>query len=97
MARGKTTTKPCFSNGTEFMAWQDRNCCRCVKAVWFNEKKNDFPAYRCAVQGQIEGQAAGLYEVSERTYNATQQKDCPYIKTERTKPRKKSDGSPSLF
>ena len=80
MARGKTTTKPCFSNGTEFMAWQDRNCCRCVKAVWFNEKKNAFPAYRCAVQGQIEGQAVGLDEVRERTYNATQQNDCPYIK-----------------
>jgi hypothetical protein len=28
-----------FSNGTEFMEWQSRNCEKCVKAVFYNEKK----------------------------------------------------------
>lgn len=92
----KTTTKECFTNGTDFMVWQTINCEKCVKAVWYNEKTKTFPKYRCSVQGQLEGQIAGIYEISERTYNATQQKDCPYKKTERTKKRKK-DNEPKLF
>ena len=43
-----------FSNGTEFMVWQTDNCEKCVKAVWFNEKTNTFPAYRCTIQRDIE-------------------------------------------
>lgn len=92
----KTTTKHCFSCGTDFMVWQTNNCEKCVKAVWYNEKTDSYPQYRCAIQGQLEGQLIGLYEISERTYNATQQKDCPYKKTERTK-RPKKDNNPKLF
>lgn len=92
----KTTTKLCFSNGTEFMSWQTNNCEKCVKAVWYNEKTETFPEYRCAIQGQIEGQSVGLYEISERTYNATRTSKCPYIKTEKTKAKKK-ENSLSLF
>lgn len=66
----KKTTEPCFSNGTEFMVWQDENCCQCKKAVWYNEKLDRYPQYRCAVQKQIEGQAAGIDEISQRTYDA---------------------------
>ena len=79
----KTTTKPCFSNGTEYAMWQDINCCKCVKATFFNEKKNDFPQYRCRIQGQIDGQTVGISEISLRTYDAAQNTECPYKKTER--------------
>lgn len=79
----KTTEKPCFSNGTEYMTWQEKNCYRCVKATWYNEKTKDFPPYRCQIQGQIDGQTVGLDEINQRTYEAAQQAECPYKKTER--------------
>ena len=47
------TKYPLFSNGTEFMLWQARNCERCVKAVFFDERKNFCPKYRCAVQAML--------------------------------------------
>lgn len=92
----KTTTQNCFSCGTDFMVWQTNNCEKCIKAVWYNEKTKTFSKYRCSVQGQLESQIAGLYEISERTYNATQQINRPYKKTERNKKRKK-DNEPKLF
>ncbi len=92
----KTTTQLCFSNGTDFMRWQDRNCCRCVKAVFYNEKKDFYPHYRCTVQGQIEGQAAGIYEISMRTYEAAKKVDCPYIQTERKKYKKNIENQGEL-
>lgn len=83
----KKTTEPCFSNGTEFIVWQDENCCQCKKAVWYNEKLDRYPQYRCAVQKQIEGQAVGIDEISQRTYDATHQRRCPFFKSkvEKTK------------
>lgn len=81
----KTTDKQCFSNGTEFMLWQDNNCCHCVKAVWYNVKRGTYPQYRCAVQRDIEMQAGGANEVTLRSYNATQNAKCPYLSTEREK------------
>lgn len=77
----KKTKEPCFSNGTEFMVWQDENCCQCKKAVWYNQKLDKYPQYRCAVQKQIEGQAVGIDEISQRTYDATHKRRCPFFKS----------------
>lgn len=69
------------------MVWQDENCCQCKKAVWYNEKLDRYPQYRCAVQKQIEGQAVGIDEISQRTYDAAHQRRCPFFKSkvEKTK------------
>lgn len=77
----KKTKEPCFSNGTEFMVWQDENCLQCKKAVWYNGKLDRYPQYRCAVQKQIEGQAVGIDEISQRTYEAAHQRRCPFFKS----------------
>lgn len=77
----KKTKEPCFSNGTEFMVWQDENCLQCKKAVWYNEKLDRYPKYRCAVQKQIEGQAVGIDEISQRAYDAARQRRCPFFKS----------------
>ena len=77
----KKTKEPCFSNGTEFMVWQDENCLQCKKAVWYNEKLDRYPQYRCAVQKQIEGQAVGIDEISQRAYEAAHQRRCPFFKS----------------
>ena len=88
---------PLFSNGTEFMWWQSRNCERCVKAVWYNVKTDTYPQHRCAIQRDIEFAAVddGCCG-SKRASEAVHQAQCPYIQTERKKARK-IDNDPKLF
>lgn len=77
-----------FSNGTEFMAWQERNCEKCVKAVFYDEKKDRYPNYRCAIQKHIEESAVTDGMGNKRDYDATRF-DCPYKQTERKRKIKK--------
>lgn len=78
-----------FSNGTEFMWWQERNCERCAKAVFYDEKNNRMPKYRCAVQNHIEFAAVTDGMGNRRDALATHSKDCPFKQTERRhRPRK---------
>lgn len=86
-----------FSNGTEFDIWQSRNCEQCVKGVFYNEKKDTYPKYRCAVQKHIEEAFIGDGRGDKRTYDACRSSECPYKKTERkVYPRKKKDLSLAL-
>ena len=78
-----------FSNGTEFMLWQARNCEKCVKAVWFNEEKRFLPKYRCMVQKHIEEAAVTDGMGSKRDYDATHSYWCPYKSNERKRYPKK--------
>ena len=99
----KTTTEPLFSNGTDFMWWQDRNCCQCRKAVWYNEKMNKYPEYRCALQRDIEQQLGGIDEINIRTFNMIHWcNKCPMFVDKRTPVVRKGkqsqdDGQPNLF
>ena len=89
---------PLFSNGTEFMLWQGRNCDRCIKAVFYNEKKNTCPNYKCRIQEHIEIACIEDGMGNARDYKATHSYICPHIKTERKKPRKKTnDNELTLF
>lgn len=72
----KVTTSPCFATDKDLMIWQENNCLQCSKAVWYNAKLGRCPKYRCAVQKQIETQAAGELEINERTYIITRDKRC---------------------
>lgn len=74
---------PLFSNGTEFMAWQFRNCEQCVKAVFYNEKKDYFHKYRCKIQEHIDEAAIGDGTGNKRDFEATHSYDCPHKRTER--------------
>lgn len=86
-----------FSNGTEFMIWQARNCEKCVKAVFYNQKTDTHPKYRCAVQKHIEEACIGDGRGNKRTHDACRSSECPYKRTERkTYPRKKKDLSLTL-
>lgn len=80
-----------FSNGTEFMVWQTENCEKCVKAVWYNEKTNTFPAYRCTIQRDIELACVTDGCGIKRVYDAVQKPICPYRQTERKPKKKKED------
>lgn len=90
----KKTKYPPFANGTEYMMWEERNCDQCVKASRYNEKTQDYTKIKCAVQRDIFNAEIGT-PVSQRTYDACQQLDCPYKKTEwpkRKKTTKKIEG-----
>lgn len=85
------TKEPPFSNGTEFMVWEELNCDQCVKASRYNEEKQDYTKIRCAVQRDIFNSMGGE-AISQRSYDACQQKDCPYKKTEW--PKRKAKPNP---
>lgn len=80
-----------FSNGTEFMAWQARNCEQCVKAVFYNEKKDYFPKYRCKIQEHIDEAAIGDGTGNKRDYDATHSYDCPHKRIKRWERTKDKD------
>lgn len=82
-----------FSNGTEFMIWHNRNCCQCVKAVFYNEERNYQPKYRCKIQEHIEFASINDGTGNKRDYEATHSIDCPHKLTER-KRKKKSTKEP---
>jgi len=85
----KTTTEPLFSNGTEMMIWQDRNCVRCINASHLNEKTGDYTAFRCSIDRDIQAQSAGLDEVNVKSYEAVRQAECQYMQTERKTPKRR--------
>ena len=85
-----------FSNGAEFMQWQSRNCEQCIKAVWYNEKRDYYPEYRCSIQRDIEVKAMLGEQISNRSLNATQG-DCPYKMISRIKNKKVDKQQAKLF
>ena len=87
----KTTTEPLFSNGTEMMWFQDRNCSRCVKASVYNPKTDEYTAFKCTIDRDIQMQAAGLYEVNQQSYDICHAGICPKIQTEYKKVFKKRE------
>lgn len=75
----KTTSQQCFKSASHLCTWQGNNCERCKKAVFFNQRLNRMPNYRCAVQKQIEGQQLGEKEVNQRTFDAVQSTTCQFF------------------
>lgn len=80
------TEKLCFTTDKDLMLWQEANCINCKKAVWYNQRLGKMPQYRCAIQKQIEAQAAGETEINERTYEATRGKQCTFFKSKEEHP-----------
>ena len=78
-----------FSNGTEFMLWQSRNCEKCVKAVMPHPDRWQIPNYRCAIQKHIELAAISDGMGNKRDYEAVKSHICPHRQTERKKRIKK--------
>lgn len=82
----KKTTKSCFSNGTDALDWQWRNCNKCIKGC-----ADDAPIdkVRCSIQRDIFTQwmGYGSEEINQKSYEAARSTDCPYKRTE-YQPRK---------
>ena len=77
----KTTSEQIFANSMQMMLWQEKNCCRCTKAI--NTAKAT--VYRCALQRDIECQQNGRH-INERSYKLIKGVDvCPLIKPKDSK------------
>ena len=77
----KTTSEQIFANSMQAMLWQEKNCCRCTKAI--NTSKAT--VYRCALQRDIECQQNGRH-INERSYKLIKGVDvCPLIKPKDSK------------
>lgn len=97
----KKIDKDPFSNGTEFMLWNEHNCDRCVKASHYNEKKDEYTKYRCAIQRDIDTRAYSNEPISERTITICDNftlwgVSCPYLHTESKKYMKKEKNQITL-
>lgn len=79
----KTTKAHCFSNGTEWMWWLERNCYRCWKASHLKSDNATITKYRCKIEAEMDAQAAGVDEIGQRTYDVAHMADCPYRQTEK--------------
>ena len=77
-----------FSNGTEFMTWQEINCCQCAKAVFYDDIKDKYPKYRCAIQRDIEEACITDGMGSKRVHAAVRAAQCPFLQKERKKHKK---------
>ena len=79
------------------MDWYEHNCTQCVKAVFYNEKKQTQPKYKCAIQKHIDEACIGDGKGDKRTYDTCRSFDCPYKQTERKKyTKRKKDKSLTL-
>ena len=77
----KTTSEQIFANSMQMMLWQEKNCCRCTKAI----STSKATVYRCALQRDIECQQDGRH-INERSYKLIKGVDaCPLIKLKDSK------------
>lgn len=96
----KKVNKDPFSNGTEYMMFEDACCCKCIKAsrmrengTYTNADDNNLPN-KCAIQRDIMLRMIGDTHINERTVKVCHNfimkgTLCPYMKTERKKYTKK--------
>ena len=72
MSKQPTTTKPCFSCGSEAGDWMDRNCDDCKKTT-------TGATFHCAIQSDIYKQWFGSCndEIRLSSYEATRHNYCP--------------------
>ena len=71
-----------FSNGTEYMWWTDRNCCRCVKAPHFREddKRTEraMTKCRCAIFRDMDVRMWSDTPIAQRTIDICSKDTCPF-------------------
>lgn len=93
----RTTTKPCFSCGSEAGDWLNHNCDNCIKGSRLKKDGFYWTKGRCVYQDDIYTQwfGTGSEEIREATYSLTREWDCKK-RQEHHKPRVKKDKDKSL-
>ena len=102
----KLVDKDPFSNGTEFMVWEERNCDKCIKSSqpkddfrYTNADENMMP--KCSIQRDIVTRMFCNDPIKQETVDICKEfvlhgTLCPYMKTERKKYTKKVNNQTTL-
>lgn len=90
-----------FSNGTDYMAWEERNCDRCWKSSHIKKGSDpDYPDYTpfiCAIQRDIfTRMVTDKQPISQRTIDICRKVNCPY-RQEKKRKYEKYKNEPKLF
>lgn len=90
-----------FSNGTEYMMWESRNCDRCWKSSKLKKEgdtsyEDEYTKIRCAIQRDIFTRMGSNEPIAQRTIDVCRMRDCPY-REEKRKRYEKNKGLPKLF
>jgi len=83
-----------FSNGTEAMQWQERNCYRCWK---YNDERGDRDKMRCKTSYDIDMGYVGILPDGIsliRLRNITSESVCRYFEEKRPVYKKKDSAMP---
>lgn len=77
MAQEKTN-KPCFSNGSEFDQWLQRNCYGCKKDI---SRQEVWKVFHCSIQSDMMKQCMGYgnEEIRLASWEAAQHLRCPRL------------------
>lgn len=92
----KKVDKDPFSNGTEHMRWEERNCNRCWKSSRLKDNEKEYTKVKCAIQRDIFTRMYSNEPISQRTIDVCRMRDCPYRKENRPK-YEKHKNEPKLF
>lgn len=107
----KKVNKDPFSNGTDFMIWEEHNCNKCIKSsepriseedglIYYTNKREDgLP--KCSIQRNIVTRMFNNEPINEQTVTICNDFTmrgilCPYMKTERKKYIKKDKQQTTL-
>ena len=90
-----------FSNGTEYMMFEDRNCNRCWKSSHLRKEgdtryEDEYTVIRCAIQRDIFTRMGSNEPISQRTIDICRSGVCPFRQDKR-KRYEKDKGLPKLF
>ena len=85
-----------FSNGTEYMMWEERNCDRCHKSSHLTKDQTGYTKIVCAIERDIINRMWSNEPIAQRTIDICNMTDCPYRKEKRSV-RKKDEKQLELF
>ena len=88
-----------FSNGTEYMAWDEWNCERCIKNSRLKKDQMSYTKIRCSIQRDIFTRMCGNEPIKQKTIDICEMRDCPYREESwpKRKRKKKDIQTESLF
>ena len=97
----KRVNKDPFSNGTEYMLFEEHCCDKCIKHSRYNEKTDEYTQIKCSIERDILERMYNNEPINQRTIDVCNDfilrgKICPYMQTERKKVDK-TKNLPKLF
>ena len=92
----KNVDRDPFSNGTEYMRWEELNCDMCWKSSHLKDNEKEYTKVKCAIQRDIFTRMMSNQPISQRTIDICSHADCPYKQEHRPK-YEKHKNEPKLF